>query len=336
MKVLVVGASGVVGASVVRHLSAQQIEHIGLVHTRVPNESQIVGDVTCPMLGVKPGDVQGVTHIVYCAGSTKFDLPIKVSRAVNTTPMHNLLSLANSIPSLQRLIFVSTIYSCGLQEGVIREVRHRQNEFANTYEQSKLEAEKIILNDKAKYTLSIARLSTIVSDDDGNVVKYDSIHRSLQYLYYGLIGVLPGAKDVTVDMISGDYASKRLIQILFTKNPKQIYHVASGDHSLSMDKVICGARNIFESEEPGWLAKGYPEPLYTSLNAFNNLGESMVEAGNIIVGGAYRALATYAPQISAHKKFSTDNTDSLGALDMVETDLLYKRMVHYCLSNKWK
>ena len=72
------------------------------------------GDVTDPGLGVSSTDAarmrNEVTHVIHCAASVKFDLPIAEAAAINIAGALEVLSFAQSCPSLQRLVDVSTAY----------------------------------------------------------------------------------------------------------------------------------------------------------------------------------------------------------------------------------
>jgi hypothetical protein len=104
---------------------------------------------------------------------------------------------------------------------------------------------------------------------------------------------------------------------------------------MTIEEVLQTARTLFDTDEPGWLKKGFPMPLFVSLDTFISMGETLLEAGNIIIGGAYKALSTYAPQLTVKRQFDTTNADKLGKVDQVETKVLFERMIHYCLSTKW-
>jgi len=337
MKVLVIGSSGVVGSSVCRVLELHSVEYVGAVHSAVPREFEVKSDIRKPCLGLEADSLQDVTHIVYSAGSTRFDRTIDHERTLNTEPMMKLVELAESLPLLKKVIFVSTVYSCGLVSGTIEEVRHPDHtvEFANTYEQSKHEAETVLLDQNTSYQIVIARISTIISDESGAVAKYDSIHRSLQYMYLGLVGILPGNPTTKVDLISSDYAGQRIVQLLGGET-RSIYHISSAESALPIERVLGIAREVFEELEPGWIAKGYPKPLYARLETFNRMGETMLEAGNVIVGGAYKALATYASQLCYPKIFDDTQTRLLGEVSVKDTETLFRDMVHYCVKRRWQ
>ncbi|MEP6905244.1 MAG: fatty acyl-CoA reductase, partial [Gemmatimonadales bacterium] len=74
----------------------------------------IGGDVTDPALGIAGADARqlrdDVTHIIHCAASVRFDLPIAEAAEINIAGALEVLAFAQSCPNLQRLADVSTAY----------------------------------------------------------------------------------------------------------------------------------------------------------------------------------------------------------------------------------
>ncbi|MEO5580446.1 MAG: SDR family oxidoreductase [Gemmatimonadaceae bacterium] len=74
----------------------------------------IGGDVTVAGLGMAEDDAvllrDELTHIIHCAASVKFDLPVAEATSINITGALRVLEFAQTIPSLTRLVDVSTAY----------------------------------------------------------------------------------------------------------------------------------------------------------------------------------------------------------------------------------
>lgn len=74
----------------------------------------VPGDICEPGLGLSAGDravlSETLTHIVHCAASVQFNLPIAEAAQVNATGALSVLALAEECPALQRLTYVSTAY----------------------------------------------------------------------------------------------------------------------------------------------------------------------------------------------------------------------------------
>jgi alcohol-forming fatty acyl-CoA reductase len=74
----------------------------------------VAGDIVRPGLGLSPADAEAlrsdVTHVIHCAASVRFDLPIAEAARINVTGALDVLAFAKSCPQLRRLVDVSTAY----------------------------------------------------------------------------------------------------------------------------------------------------------------------------------------------------------------------------------
>jgi thioester reductase-like protein len=74
----------------------------------------LAGDVAQPMLGLSPESrarvAAEVTHVIHCAASVEFTLPIREALAVNTEGALHALELARTCPALEGYAGVSTAY----------------------------------------------------------------------------------------------------------------------------------------------------------------------------------------------------------------------------------
>jgi nucleoside-diphosphate-sugar epimerase len=74
----------------------------------------VPGDICEPGLGLSAGDraalTDTLTHIVHCAASVQFNLPIGEAAQVNVTGALSVLALGEDCAMLQRLTYVSTAY----------------------------------------------------------------------------------------------------------------------------------------------------------------------------------------------------------------------------------
>jgi thioester reductase-like protein/1-acyl-sn-glycerol-3-phosphate acyltransferase len=74
----------------------------------------IAGDITEDGLGISEGDatlLRGtITHIIHCAASVRFDLPIVEAARINITGALTILDFAQTCTALTRLVDVSTAY----------------------------------------------------------------------------------------------------------------------------------------------------------------------------------------------------------------------------------
>jgi len=74
----------------------------------------VPGDITQPGLGLAPDALArvraDVTHVIHCAASIEFSLPLAEATAANATGALHALDVARSCPRLASLVIVSTAY----------------------------------------------------------------------------------------------------------------------------------------------------------------------------------------------------------------------------------
>ena len=104
---------------------------------------------------------------MHCAASISFDLPLDEARLINVEGTREVIGLAREAKScgrLDRFIHVSTAYVAGITKGTFRERQlDAGQEFRNTYEQTKWEAEHVV-NDAADLNPVIARPSIVMGE----------------------------------------------------------------------------------------------------------------------------------------------------------------------------
>ena len=129
------------------------------------------GDLLEPGLGLSEQDrrwlIGSVERIIHCAASISFELPLEEAREINVQGVARVIELAREIAaggSLRRLVHVSTAYVSGRHSGEFAEDDlDVGQEFRNTYERSKNEAEQLLAG-ASDLPLAIARPSIVVGD----------------------------------------------------------------------------------------------------------------------------------------------------------------------------
>jgi thioester reductase-like protein len=226
MRILVTGATGLVGAEVVARLVGAGHRVLGLAHRAdrvVRNDSRVLdesadglrmvrGDVTRPGFGL-PGDEAAelagrVDRIVHCAAVTDFGRPDAVYETVNVDGTRHVLGLAaeHGTP----VVHVSTAYVCGERDGVIAEsdldVGQRMG---NTYESSKLRAETLVRDAAADgLPVAVVRPSIVVGATGTGVVRdFKNIYVVLKLTTQGRVRSVPGHFDALLDLVPVDHVA---------------------------------------------------------------------------------------------------------------------------------
>ncbi len=187
-KVLVTGASGLVGEGVLRRMLLDDTRLEAFVLVRDEPRWQLVsgrlgglasrvvplcGDVTLPGLGLDPVSRSRVERetrtIVHAAADTSFSRPLDQARFVNTLGTCHTAEMASRCLWLDRFVFVSTAFVAGRATGNILECDNGGDAgWVNSYEQSKYEAERIVRESGLPWTI-VRPSAAGMSEDDAIV-----------------------------------------------------------------------------------------------------------------------------------------------------------------------
>jgi nucleoside-diphosphate-sugar epimerase len=228
MKLLVTGASGLLGTYLVPELLADGHQVTALVHRVRPwfaCTAIVRGDVTLPGFGIKD-PLPFIDAIIHCAGMVSFrDRPELHLTNVAAVEYATELSIKWGVP----LFHVSTAYVCGDAKGTLGtdEPRVGQNH-RNAYEKSKYSAECIIRN-KPGVQHTIIRPSVLVGDSKvGGLPPLSGFYVAIRAAYLGKRWLerkaglppiephirLPGDPDATLNMIPVDIAARQIADLV--------------------------------------------------------------------------------------------------------------------------
>lgn len=261
--VLVTGGTGAFGRLLIRELLVRPVKIVWLVRAKTQSDAvgrvrslsansklpkQLVvlkSELSDTNLGLsdtqRSGLASTVTHVLHAAASTRFTLSLGEARERNVTTTQNLLDFAQDCRQLERFGYVSTAFVAGRRTGKILEKDFEHNSgFLNTYEQSKYEAEALVRTYSSALPLAIFRPSLVlVARDTRDATPRQALNLGLNLVRRGLLPVLPGNAQDKLDITTGGYASKAVVQILLTDKLRYLsYHVASGDFSPRLEDLI--------------------------------------------------------------------------------------------------
>jgi thioester reductase-like protein len=268
MSVLLTGATGFLGMEVlVRLLDQPGVEIIALVRARdrqaataridtvlgqlyehpvapalARRITALPGDVSAPELGLSAEDrrtvTQRTTSIVHCAASISFDLPLEEAREINTAGTRRLLALAGDVADLRRLVHVSTAYVGGRHNGTFGEDDlDVGQEFRNSYEQSKFEAEAEVM--ASGLPLVIARPSIVVGDRfSGWTPAFNVIYWPLRAFARGMLDEVPANPDGVVDVVPVDYVADALVHLLGSPEATGAINLVAGRQAVTNAQLI--------------------------------------------------------------------------------------------------
>jgi nucleoside-diphosphate-sugar epimerase len=306
MTAVVTGAGGYLGGRIARALR----DHGGYGDVIALGRGE--ADLTVPgALDAVPAD--GVTHIVHTAAVTAFGVGQATATAVNVRGTERVIEFARRCPDLERLVFLSTLYTAGTATGDIAEEPAPaagesgrpgrgtvDGHFANYYEWSKQAAEQLVLGSGLPAT--IARVSTVVADDDnGHVTQFNAVHNTLKLLYYGLLSVMPGDRATPVAVATAEFSVDATMALLAAE--PGIYHLCpDAAQTPTLGQLVDLMYTVFE-REPGFIRRGILRPLIVDEGAFNELLAGIRSLHTGPVQDAVESVAPFSVQLYRPKFF---------------------------------
>jgi nucleoside-diphosphate-sugar epimerase len=240
MKVLVTGASGLLGGHVAEILSARGDTVRALVR-RTSNRKVLE---KLPRVELFEGTVEqadrvreavdGVDAIVHCAGIVKARGSDEFF-SVNVGGTSNLVEAARKLgPRLKRFVHVSSLEACGPSSDG-KPVPPEQESPVTAYGRSKLSAEKVVLSAKGDIPVVILRPGAIYGPRDGEILEaFKSIQR-------GLLPLVDGGAARGVWIYATDCAEACVRAIDADVPSGKIYFVDDGCGPLAQKQMLADA-----------------------------------------------------------------------------------------------
>ena len=353
-KVLVTGASGLVGEGVLREMLTARPElevfavvrnelrwqltarRLGALATRV---IPIKGDVTVPGVGLEPlvrKRVERETSVViHAAADISFSRPLDQSRFVNTMGSYHVAELASSCAALDSFVLVSSAFVAGRAMGPIFE---RENGggagWVNSYEQSKYEAECCIRKTALPWT--IIRPSTMVCrGPDGGIEQINAVHRALRIYHRGLAAMIPGDRAYAFDVVTSGYVVDGIARLAFDRDARgETIHLCSGRGALTLGELVDTAYEVW-SENPDWRRRGVERAIITDAETYALFERAVNETGDVRLRAILASLAHFIPQLALPKTFDTRVADRLLGAPAPSPSTYWKPMLRQLLHHNW-
>ena len=217
----------------------------------------VAGDVTSPGLGLENGQrtalAEEIGAVMHCAASIAFDLPLDEARKINVEGTREVIGFAReckALGRLERFVHVSTAYVSGKFEGTFRERQlDAGQEFRNTYEQTKWEAEHVV-READDLSPCIARPSIVMGESDtGWTPAFNVLYWPLRAFSRGLFDEIPSLPSAHVDIVPVDYVADALVHLLDV-DEAGVFNLVSGREAPFASELVELACDRFDRPRP--------------------------------------------------------------------------------------
>jgi long-chain acyl-CoA synthetase len=301
------------------------------------------GDITLKKLGMAKYQyahlAKKITHIIHCAATTKFQLPLEKARLINYQGTKNVMRFAKyiqKIGKLQRVAHLSTAYVSGNRSGNIYEhdLGFGQR-FSNSYEQAKYESEHYVRGLMDELPITIFRPSIIVGDSKtGKTTCFNVLYYPLQLIYKRKLPILSGFKSVTLDVVSVDFVCDAINHILLKSKVGigETYHLTAGvENEMTAGEIIGKAISYFNQRRS-------KRKIHSVKFISPRLLQMIFKYLPLQLGKVKNIIETYEPYICVKRTFDNANTRSV----LEKTDIkpyplkiYYNTLLAYCIKTDW-
>lgn len=352
---LVTGATGLVGGGVLARLLAADPARraavlvrdlrrwrsagarLGLPSGRVV---PVVGDLLRPGLGldraIRARLARELTGVVHAAADIVFSRPLDAARATNVEGTRRVLELARDCPHVRRVAFISTAFVAGRAGGRVLE---RDNGAAagwvNAYEQSKYEAEQLVRDAPCAWV--IFRPTTIVCDSPaGGISQANAVHLALRLLHRGLVPMIPGGADATVDAVTAEFVSDAVAGLALRGDVAgHVLQLCAGDGALSLRELLALTWRTWAADL-AWKRKAIPQPVMADLETYRLFERSVEATGDEPLKRAMRSLSHFVPQLAHAKRFDTTHAAAALGRTAPPVHTFWARMTAHLLTVRWR
>lgn len=333
---LITGATGLVGGMLARKLPGKIV---GLARRPENGEaglSWVRGDLATDGLGFDAATCrwleQSVTGIVHCAAEVRFTLPLAEARQVNVAGTARLLEFARRCRKLRRFAHVSTVYVLGAEQGTLPESRAQSTSWISTYEQSKFEAETLVLDAAGTLPAAVYRLSSIIGDAaTGRVRQFNYAHQMLRLMPRHLLPAIPGDAEARMDLIPSEESAVALAYLIRSRcEPGTVWNVCAG----SQKSWMLG--EIIEHAVRAYHAHGYPirgprliaaQEFAAMMQRFSKLSQELATIAS-----------NFLPHLAMRQTFACERTHETlerAGIELPHIRSYFDRVMNYCFESEW-
>jgi thioester reductase-like protein len=269
------------------------------------------------------------SRLIHGAATVAFDLSLAEAQRINVEGTQRMLDLAAElarVSDFERFAYVSTAYVAGTRSGRVYEDELDCGQgFTNTYERSKLEAERLVRSHRDRLPLTIFRPSIVAGHSvTGRTSSFKILYWPLKAFARRLVVCIPGDPESCYDIVPVDFVAEALLHIAEKEGSLGgCYHLTAGG-MVTLERAVELATEIFSVRRV---------PPFVSPRRFYTLIRPLLFV--TLVGPARRVMKTgdiYIPYLS--KKLVFDNRHTAEALRgsglrVPDVEAYLKTVFHY-------
>ncbi|HET6813026.1 MAG TPA: AMP-binding protein [Actinomycetota bacterium] len=240
-----------------------------------------------------------LTHIVHAAADLRLTVPLAEARRTNVDGVAHVLELARAAHrdhGLARLLHVSTAYVAGRRRDAVAEddLTGRWG-FANAYEHSKYEGERLVRAAQAELPVTVVRPAMVVGDTRTGAIKtFNTIYVALRLYLTGRLRVVPTRPGLRVNIVPVDWVADATVRLTFDPAAAgRTVHLTAPLEALPRADELFGLVRRWATDQ---LGVRLPRPLYLPLRP---------------PGRGRGQLAALLPYLTERRRFRRDHADRL-------------------------
>lgn len=243
MRVLVTGATGLVGFEVVDQLRARPgVEVTGVSRPRSAGDGVVGWDIGATE---PPPELHGEWDaIVHTAADTRWTMPAEEARRANVGTVE---ALAPLVSAHTRVVHVSTAYAVGLLGSTDSEAL---DDYRNTYEWSKAASERTARSLFPRVTIVRPPL-VIGRRADGRAARFAGMYTILRGLTSSMVPAVVGVAEAGFEVVPVDELAELCVGAALEGEEGALLSIAAGEHAPSVEAALAlmtGTLNEWRAE----------------------------------------------------------------------------------------